>query len=121
MPIEIGCARLTALGEHLRGEAIIPQLAGQGRGVERINRFYHAAAEAFLQHAADLRLPDGRYTARLCAEAEQQGDALLVRINLTFCCRGRVLDAQTYVHRWQLSRGNLQPEVADASRRQEKV
>lgn len=128
MEIGIGYERLTAVAGDVRVEAVFLRLEGQGRGIERINAFYRAAAETFLARTAgdapgalSGRLPDGRYTARLCAAAELEGDVLGVTLSWRLCRRGRMLEEAHCLHRWQLPRGYLQPSVANASKRRFKV
>lgn len=116
MEIGIGYERLTAAAEGMRAEAVFLRLEGQGRGIERINAFYRHAAETWLARCTDEgalpgRLPEGRYTARLCTAAEAEGDVLTVSLGWQLCRRGRTVEAAHCLHRWQLPRGYLLPQA----------
>lgn len=121
MEIGIEYERKTVAGERLRAEAVIPRLDGEGRGIERINAFYRTAAEVFLARAAALRLPEGRYTAQLCAAAERKDAVLTVQLCWRLCRRGRGLEEKRCLHRWLLPQGYLQPDTANPSRKRGKV
>ncbi|MBQ8397558.1 MAG: hypothetical protein IJX53_05085 [Clostridia bacterium] len=116
MDIGIGYERLTAAAGGVRAEAVFLRLEGEGRGIERINAFYRRAAETWLarctgEGALPGRLPEGRYTARLCAAAELEGDVLAVTLSWRLCRRGRPLEETQCLHRWQLPRGYLLPQA----------
>lgn len=120
MEIEIGYKRLTAAAGGVRAEVVFPQLAGEGRGIARINAFYQRAAETWLarcagEDALPVRLPAGRYTARLCSTAEVAGNRLTITLRWLLCRRGRSIEEAHCVHCWQLPRGYLQPPVAHAA------
>ena len=113
MEITLEYVRMRAAGEGLRAEAAVPQLSGEGRGIMRFNAFYREAAESFLRRTERLGLPAGRYAATLCTAAEWEAEGCLrVVMEWSLCRRGRVLETERSVHRWQMPQGYLQPRVA---------
>lgn len=113
MEITLEYVRSGAVGEGMRAEAMVPRLTGDAGGIARFNAFYAASAEAFLRRAETLRLPTGRYAARLCAAAEWESESCLrVAMEWSLCRRGRVLESACCMHRWLLPQGYLQPRGA---------
>ena len=109
MEITIEYIRTSAAGEQLWAEAVVPRLAGESKGIVRFNRFYDRAAEAFLARAVSLCLPEGRYTARLCADVQPTDEGGLdVTLEWRLFRRGRVLEEQGMTHHWQFPCGWMQ-------------
>ena len=126
--MNIICERLTASGRaegvELRAEAVFVQTDGQSRGAARINRFYREGAELWLKRCAEAlpaSLPQGRYLARLGMTIDQMDEAqLCVTVRWQLCRRGRLLEAETFRHRWVLPRGFLLPSPRKKSGKQMK-
>lgn len=121
MTTERQTASASVGGVELRAEAVIIQLEGQGKGVERINAFYRQAAEVWLRRCAETlpaTLAPGRYAARYCCTAEMAGEeGLTVRAVSLLCRRGRAVAEEQTVHHWTLPRGLLLPELSNFTKK----
>lgn len=98
-------------GERLRAEAMLPQVVGAGREVERINAFYREAGQIWLGRVMAMRLPEGRFAASLSAEAALAGERLTVELCWRLSRRGRVLDEGRTRQVWAVRRGQMLPPI----------